>query len=156
MGVYQLLLDHPDRAARAWRQLGAATLDITVRGPSKFGWSNPHGSDVTWETVHRSSQLHIWYAEGTVKAGLLFPPLPIRAVVLVHHRESPRHGQNQIQHRVDMFVQTDSKAAALLLRLIGPSVPRLTEQCLGQLEMFFSALAHYLHNHPDKAGILGE
>src|SRR5262249_10346730 len=38
--LYYWLLDHPDRAALAWRRLGAPCLGITERGPSCFGWSD--------------------------------------------------------------------------------------------------------------------
>jgi hypothetical protein len=149
--VYHWLLDHPDRAAAAWRQLGAPCLDITDQGDGRFGWADSHGSNVAWETIQRSPQLRVWYAEGTVRPGVLFPPVPVQAVLVLHHEERPDGwGQTQIQHQADVFVQTDSKTAALLLRLLGPSAPHLAEQCLRQLEMFFSALTHYLHRNPHK------
>jgi hypothetical protein len=149
--VYQWLLDHPDRTARAWRQLGAPCLDITQRCGGRFGWADTHGSDVVWETIYRSPSKHIWYAEGTVRPGPLFPSMPVRAVMVMHHEErADSLGRTMIQHHTDLFVQTDSKAASLAVRLLGSSVPRLTEQCLGQFQMFFSAMANYLHRHPEK------
>src|SRR5262249_42308414 len=44
--TYQWLLDHPDRAALAWRQLGAPCLKINARGEGRFGWHDPQGGDV--------------------------------------------------------------------------------------------------------------
>jgi hypothetical protein len=42
-------------------------------------------------------------------------------------------------------------------RLLGPSAPRLAEQYLGQLQLFFSALVWYLDQHPERAaGLLAE
>ena len=154
-GVYLWLLDHPDRTARAWRQMGAMCLDIVNRGNGRFGWSDPHGSDLSWETIYRGPDKHIWYAQGTVHPGPLFPTVPIRAVVVMHHAdEVDAQGAASITHHADLFVQTDSKAAAMMVRLFGPSVPHLTEQCLGQMEMFFSALTSYLQRHPEKAEAL--
>ena len=56
-----------------------------------------------------------------------------------------------VQHHADMFMHTDSKTASLVARLMGPSAPRMAEQAAGQMEMFFSALAWYLDQHPAKA-----
>jgi hypothetical protein len=81
---------------------------------------------------------------------------------VLHHVEGRNSGGHpMIQHQVDMFLHTDSKSAALVARLMGASAPHMAEQCAGQLEMFFSALAWYLDQHPAKAetvlsGILPE
>ncbi|OAI45845.1 hypothetical protein AYO44_02270 [Planctomycetaceae bacterium SCGC AG-212-F19] len=155
LAVYRWLLDHPDRTARSWRQLGAPCLDITQRGEGRFGWGDAHGSDVRWDTVFRDGTRQIWYAEGAVKPGPLVPLMPVRAVVVMHYGEHVDPlGRSTLWHQADLFVQTDSKAAAVALRLFGSSVPRLTEQCLGQLEMFFSAMTNYIQRHPEKTAML--
>jgi hypothetical protein len=51
-------------------------------------------------------------------------------------------------------LQTDSKTAALLAQILGPSAPYLAEQGLGQVQMFFSALVWYLGQHPERAARL--
>jgi hypothetical protein len=53
-----------------------------------------------------------------------------------------------------LFLYTDSRAAALVARLMGPQAPRLAEQGLSQLELFFSGPAWYLQQHPDRIGML--
>src|SRR5262249_37666145 len=112
-------------------------------------------TDVAWETVYRSSAMRIWYGAGRVRPGPLFPSMTVRAVVVMHHSEpQDRPGRPRLEHQADLFLQTDSKAAALIIRLIGPSIPPLTVQSLGQLELFFSGMTSYLQRHPDKAGLL--
>jgi hypothetical protein len=151
MPGYCWLIEHPDRAAVAWRRLGTPCLNITDRGNGRFGWADSQGSDITWQIVSGSPQIHIWYAEGKVRPALLLPLVSVRAVVLLHHQEHfDWLGRPRIVHHADIFAQTDSKTASLVLRLFGPSVPRLTEQALGQLTLFFSGLARYLHHHPDR------
>ncbi len=153
--VYYWFLDHPDRAVTAWRRLGAKCLSISDRGNGRFGWADEAGSDVVWETVYRAPNLRIWYAEGKVKPGVLLPTVPIRAVVVLRHAEG--RGQNGgalIHHQADMFLRTDSTAAALATKLFGASAPRLAEQCLSQLEMFFAGLAWYVHQHPERANVI--
>jgi hypothetical protein len=75
-------------------------------------------------------------------------------VVLSHREHQDEAGRTLVQHRTDMFLYTDSKTAALVARLMGPSAPRMAEQCAGQIEMFFSALAWYLDQHPARAETL--
>ena len=48
-------------------------------------------------------------------------------------------------------MQTDSKTAVLMTKMLGSSAPRIAEQCLSQLETFFSGLVWYIDHHPDRA-----
>jgi hypothetical protein len=150
--MYQWFLDNPDQAVRVWRRLGARCMDIQNRGQGVFSWTDGQGSDVRWWTIYRNPQMRIWYAEGNAKAPGVLPLIPVRVVVVLHHVQGRNSaGQPMIQHHADLFVQTDSKTASVVARLMGPSVPRMAEQAAGQMEMFFSALAWYLDQHPGKA-----
>ena len=149
--LYHWLLDHPDRASQAWRRLGAPCLEIADRGAGKFGYADAQGCDVGWQTVYSTPEMRIWYAEGKARPMPLLPAFPGKAVVVLHHQHwTDSAGRQRVRHQADLFLQTDSKTASLLLRLIGPSVPRLSEQCLSQMELFFSGLARYLDCHPDQ------
>jgi hypothetical protein len=153
--LYQWLLDHPDRAAQAWRRLGAPCMEITDRGAGRFGWADQQGSDLSWETIYRSPEFRIWYAQGRVRPGLLLPSLSLRAVVVLRHADyQDAGGRPHIRHQADLFLQTDSKTAGLFARLIGPAAPHLTEQCVSQLEIFFSGLTRYLDRHPEYVEVL--
>jgi hypothetical protein len=146
---YIWLLDHPDRAVSAWRRLGARCVSITPRGDGQFGWGDENGSDIVWETLHRSGSVRIWYAEGKVRPGPVMPLVPVKAVVVLTHPQNKT--ADGIQHRSEMFVQTDSKTAAAFTKMMGVSAQRVAEQGLGQLQLFFSALSWYLDRHPDQA-----
>jgi hypothetical protein len=153
--LYQWLLDHPDRAIIAWRRLGATCTEITDCGGGRFLWKDGQGSEVSWQTIHNSSSLRIWYAEGQMRPGLLLPAVPVKAVLLLRHGDRPDGpGRMLLFHQADVFLQTDSKTATLLAQMLGPSAASLAEQGLGQVEMFFSALVWYLGQHPDRAARL--
>jgi hypothetical protein len=149
-GPYDWLLDHPDRVAAAWRRLGVPCVAITPKGDDRFAWTDPDGSNVSWVTAYRGPTMRIWYAEGQAKPGPTLPLVPVKAVaVLRHSRRTDDAGQVLITHEVDIYVQTDSKAAALVSRLLGPAAPRMAEQGATQLLMFFSSLSKYLDERPD-------
>ena len=149
---YQFILEHPDRAVGAWRKLGAKCVAIAAKGEQQFSWSDDQGSEVTWETIHRGQELHIWFAEGKVRPGALMPLVPLKALVVMRHKEQRNpDGATLVQHQADLYVQTDSKTAALMTRLLGPASQRLAEQGMGQLQLFFSGLSWYLDRHPDRA-----
>ena len=149
---YQFFLDHPDRAVSAWRKLGAKCVSIAAKGEQQFGWSDDLGSEVVWETIHRGPELHIWYAEGKVRPGAVLPLVPIKALVVLRHKgQRNADGATLVQHQAELFVQTDSKTAAMLTRMLGPAAQRLAEQGMGQLQLFFSGLSWYLDRHPDQA-----
>jgi hypothetical protein len=155
--LYHWLLEHPDRAARAWRRLGAQCMTISDRGGGRFGWIDGHGSDVSWHTVYRGPRLRVWLAEGKVRPAPLLPLVPVRILLLLHHTEGhDSFGRSLIRHHADVVLQTDSKTAALATRMLGASAPRLAEQCLAQLEMFFAALTWYLDQHPEQMNLLAD
>jgi hypothetical protein len=141
---YRWLLDHPDQAVRIWRRLGARCVDIADRGGGRFGWSDGQGSDIHWDTVLDGPNLKVWYAQGAARPAPLLPAVPVRAVVVLHFAaDEPVSGTPHIHQQADLYFQTDSKTAALAARLLGPSGPRMAEQCVSQLELFFSGLVYY-------------
>jgi hypothetical protein len=153
--LYYWLLDHPDQGVRLWRALGARCMDIVPRADGRFIWNDGQGTEMQWETIYRSPRVRVWYAEGRSKPALLLPAVPMRAVVVLHHDVARDGGDRPIiRHHAELFLQTDSKTAMLIARLLGPSAPRLAEQGMAQMEMFFSALVWYCDRHPERAEVL--
>lgn len=152
---YRWFLDNPDKAVVAWTRLGAKCVTITSRGEQQFGWNDDQGSEVTWEAVHRGAELRLWYAEGKVRPGPALPLIPVKVVVVMRHKDLKHaDGATLIQHQAELYIQTDSKTASLVARMLGPTSHRLAEQGLGQLQLFFSGLAWYLDRHPEHEAIL--
>jgi hypothetical protein len=152
---YHWLLDHPDRAVAAWRRLGAKCVDIQDRGNGRFGWSDTLGSDISWSTVYQDAHMRVWYAEGGVKPGSLVPRLAVRAVVVMRYAEEcDQAGQSFMRHQAELALHTDSKTAAVVAKLVGASAPRLGQQYVAQVEMFYSALSWYVGQHPRQAEAL--
>ncbi len=149
--LYRWFLDNPDRAVAAWRRLGAKCLDIENRGRGFYGWADAQGSDIVWTAVHTGTNLRIWYAEGKVKPGTIFPVVPVQCVVILRHGPANQDKDSALmQHQADIFAYTDSKTAAVVMRMLGPSVPRMAKQGVGQLQMFYGALSWYCYEHPDR------
>jgi hypothetical protein len=152
---YFFLLDHPDRAVTAWRRLGAKCVSITDLGDNWFGWTDDQGSQVNWQTVYKDAEKRVWYAQGKIKPAPLVPAVPVRVVVFLYHHERPAaNGKTLIEHHTDMYIHTESKFTAMVTKMIGSSGPRMAEQGLGQLQMFFSALSSYLERNPQNIEVL--
>jgi hypothetical protein len=152
---YGWLLDHPDQAVLIWRRLGARCTTISDRGRGRFGYTDHLGSDIAWETVFNGPTQRVWYAEGIATPTALLPTAPVRAVVILRHTETMDPlGRTLIHHQIELYMQTDGRALALMTRLVGNSAPRLAEQCVGQMEIFFSALVWYLDRHPERVDTL--
>jgi len=148
---YHWLLDNPDRAVTAWRKLGAKCVSIQRRAGGRFGYVDEMGSDVSWETIHQGPGLRVWFAEGKVKASAVLPLVSVKALVILRHAEGKlTDGNVVVQHQTEIVIQTDNKAAAGVTKLMGQSAPKLAEQGLGQLQLFFSALSCYVDRHPEQ------
>jgi hypothetical protein len=152
---YYWLLEHPDRAMLAWLRLGAKCLPITARGDGRFGWVDDQGSDFSWETVYHNDHLRVWYAEGKVRPAPMLPLVPVRSVVMLRHVGGrDEHGGEVMHHQADIFLQTDSRTAFLVMKMLGASAPRLAQEGAAQLQLFFAGLAWYLERHPERADTL--
>jgi hypothetical protein len=137
---------------QAWRRLGARCQSITDKGKGSFAWNDGYGSEIRWQTAYDSDAVRVWFAEGKVKPALLMPALPVQIVVILRHGKRPETADRMlIFHQADVFLQTDSKTAVLMTKMLGNSAPRLAEQGISQLETFFSGLVWYMDHHPERA-----
>jgi hypothetical protein len=149
--MYHWLLDHPDQAVKLWRRLGAKCIEIEDRGNGRFGWKEGV-SDVHWDLVRDAPHQRVWYAEGQVKPSLLLPMVSLKAVLVLDYAEGKDGGdQLAVRQQMHLILHTDSRAVALATRVMGDSAPKMADQFLGQLQMFYAAMAWYLDQHPDKA-----
>jgi hypothetical protein len=152
---YCWLLDNPDRAVTAWRRLGAKCVSIRKRAPGKFAYTDETGSDVTWEAIHQGPGVRVWFAAGKVKPSPVLPLVPVKALVILRFSEGKAtDGVVMVQHHAEIVIHTDSRAAAGITKMMGQSAPKLAEQGLGQLQLFFSALSYYVDRHPERVEAL--
>lgn len=156
--MYQWLLDHPDRTAGAWRKMGVAAVEIKPLKDGRFCWKDESGSELVWQNVAQGPTGRVWYAEGKVNPGPLLPTVPVKAVAVLNYGDTARPtGDSLIRHQIEVFLHTDSKTAALVTKVLGDSAPRMAAQGSEQLLMFFSGIAKYAHDKPEKArGLLTE
>src|SRR5262245_53173117 len=148
--MYEWLMEHPDRAAAAWQRLGVNCQPIADRGKGLFGWSDDHGSDVSWSIVSRSPTCRIWYAEGQVKVSPRAPMIPVRSVVIIRY-ELPNQPNGKIRHEIDAFCWADSRIATMAYRMFGQTADRMAGEAAEQLQLFFSSISKYVAEHPDQS-----
>jgi hypothetical protein len=150
--VFEWLLDHPDRTALAWQRLKVPCVEIADAGNGRFAWTDADGSDLSWQTVGTFPEGRVWYATGKVKPAAVGPTVPVKAVVVVSHPARALGGKAAaVSPTVQAFVQTDSKAATVVLRLLGPTAPKIAQESADQLLLFFTGVARYVHAHPERA-----
>jgi hypothetical protein len=148
---FDWLLAHPDRVALAWQRLKVPCVDITDLGNGRFAWTDPDGSEVTWQPVGKFTDGVVWYATGKVKPGTVAPTVPVKAVVIVSYgKRQTANGGTAISPVVQGYLQTDSRAASTVMRMLGPTTPKIAEQSAEQLLFFFSGIARYIMVHPEK------
>ena len=150
--TYRYLMDHPDKTVKLWRRLGAKCIEIEDRGGGVFGWKEGV-SDVHWEVVRDAPHQRVWYAEGLYKPALLVPAVSFKAVLVLDYVEGKDGtGKSAVRHQMQLILHTDNKAVALATKVMGASAPKMAEQFMDQLQMFYAAMAWFLDQHPDRAG----
>ena len=151
--VYDWLVEHPDRTTQAWKRLKVPCVDIVDLGKGQFFWSDAGGSELTWQTVGRFEQGVIWYATGKVKPGPLLPSVPVKAVAVLHAARGPQDkiaGDAAFKPTVQVYLHSDSRVAAGLVKMMGPGAPKMAEEGAEQFLFFFSGIARYLQRKPDQ------
>lgn len=149
--IYRWLLDHPDRTVQGWQRIGAKSITIDALGDGRYGYKDSDGNDVHWDLVHRGTDQRIWYAEGVVKPAPLVPKVGVKAIFVMHIVEGrDARGRPVMHHQGELFLHTDSKTAALITKILGASAPRMAEQYVGQIQVFFAGLAWFLFEHPER------
>jgi len=154
--VYDWLLDHPDRTSLAWQRLEIPCVDITDLGKGQFYWSDEHGSELSWQTVGTFENGRIWFATGKVKAGVLLPTIPVKAVAVL---QAPRSTTNEegvcrIKPQVHVYIQCDSALATAAMKLVGSAAPKMAEEGAEQLLFYFSGIGRTIYKHPEKLEML--
>ena len=129
---------------------------IVDRGAGRFGWTDEHGSDLQWETVYHScDKPHlVRRGQGPPRAAVAAGPRQGRHRPCATLEQTGPNGAKTMQHQADMFLHTDSAGAALATKLLGAAAPKMAEQCVTQMQMFFGGLAWYVHRYPDRAAAL--
>jgi hypothetical protein len=152
--VYDWLVDHPDRVALAWRRLKVPCVEITDLGNGRFAWAED-GSELVWQTVGRFPDGVVWYATGKVKPAPVGPTVPVRAVVVMSYPKQPAAGGlANVRPVAQAYLHTDSRAANMVMRMLGPTAPKLAQEGAEQLLFFFNGVARYAQAHPDQADAL--
>ncbi len=155
IAVYEWLFDHPDRVSLAWQRLKVPAVTIGDLGNGKFSWTDENGSQVVWQTVGTFPDGRVWYATGKVKPGPAGPTVPVQGVIIVSYpRKAERDGVALFAPTAQAFLHSDSRAAKIALKAMGPATPRLAEDAAGQLLEFFSGIADHVQKNPKKANDL--
>ena len=140
------------RVALAWQRLKVPSIPIADMGTGRFGWTDEYGSEIVWQTVGTFSEGRVWYAKGKLKAGVAAPAIPVQSVVVVRHKKRiEKDGVALFAPTIEAYMLSDSRAANLILRVLGPTVPNIAEQAASQLLDFFGGIAAYVQKHPTKA-----
>jgi hypothetical protein len=127
--VYKWLLEHPDRVSLAWQRMKVECVEITDAGNGNFTWSDPDGSQLTWQSVAKLPDGLVWYATGKVKAAALLPMISVKAVAYVKYPSKPTETKGIVSFTPEtvVYLQTDSRAANMVMRLAGPAAPKMAE-----------------------------
>jgi hypothetical protein len=146
--MYEWLLNHPDRVSLAWRRMKVACVEINDLGNGRFGWNDEHGSELTWQSVGTFPDGVVWFATGKVKPSPVTPAVPVKAVVVLAY---PTKKPGTLAPITQVYMHTDSRAASMILRMLGPTAPKLAEQGAEQLLFFFNGIGRYVTAHPEHA-----
>src|SRR5262249_25667442 len=128
-----------------WQEKGANVPGVTEPRPGLYNWKDGNGSDVGWMIALRTPSIQAWYIEGKVKPSALLPLSAFKAVCIIYYSDGKdAEGRPTIRHQAHFHVRCDGRAMALAARVLGGSAPRLGEQYLGNLQMFYGGMSWYL------------
>ena len=71
--------------------------------------------------------------------------------MLTRTKKKAKDGVAEFSTSVQVYIHSDSKAAALAVRLLGAAAPKVAEQGAEQFLEFFNGIAEYVQKNPSKA-----
>ncbi len=150
--VYAWMLEHPDRVSLAWRRMKVPCLEITALADGSFAWTDPDGSQLIWQVVAKQADGVVWYASGKVKPAALLPMVTVKAVAIVKFTGKPTadKGIETLTPEASVYLLSESRAANVVLRMVGPAAPKMAKDGAEQMLFFFSGIAAHLRKHPDQ------
>jgi hypothetical protein len=130
--IFDFLLDHPDFAAVAARELRIARYRITPRSDGTYDAVDMQGIHGSFRPLYITHGERVYDGIGSYRPSF-FPSFSGHAVVRLRyqHRLDP-DGLPVVENRAEVYVRLDSRIAAFFAKLFLPFLQRVVDQKVNQ------------------------
>jgi len=83
--------------------------------------------------------------------------VPVKAVAVLHAPRGPQDkvtGDATFKPKVQVYLLAESRVGAGLVKMMGPSGPKMAEEGAEQFLFFFSGIAGYIQRKPEQLEVL--
>lgn len=140
--LYLFCVRHPDVVVNIWQTLGVTQLKMRQTGPDAYHVIDGAGTECTVHCLYRSSDLNLFYAEGTYEGPLFSKKVHGRGLMALRtgYTREP-DGRQFITNRLDTFVQLEPGALELFSKTFQPLIGRVADNNFVQTTTFVASLS---------------
>ncbi len=121
--MFLYLIRHPEVIVNIWQLMGVTQMTAERTGPFNLVTNDGAGAISNVELVYGTSNLNIYYAEGTYSGPMLARNLEGRAVMILRteYKVGP-DGQPQANNSLDVFLKVENATVSLIAKTLNPII----------------------------------
>ncbi len=154
--LYTLLVRHPEIIVNIWDLMGITKVEVKRTAPYVFKGHDGAGTTCRAELLYGTSDIHIYYGNGSYSGSLAARDIDGRCVCVLHSTAATnRAGHPTVTVTMDVFMKLDNFGADLLTRTLGPLVGKTADYNFVESAKFVSQLYELCRDNPVAAQQLG-
>lgn len=121
--MFLFLVRQPEVLVNIWQLMGVTQMNVERTGPFEFISNDGAGAVSNVELVYGTSNLNIYYADGTYSGSMLRRKLNGRAVMILRTGyRTGKNGQPTATNSLDVFLKVENVTVNLIAKTLNPII----------------------------------
>jgi hypothetical protein len=150
--LFTLLVRYPEIIVNIWDLMGITKVEVKRTAPYVFTGTDGAGTECRCELLYGTSDVHVYYGNGTYSGSLAARDIDGRCVCVLHSSTSFNQiGRATITMSMDVFMKLDNFGADLVTRTLAPLVGKTADYNFAESAKFVSQLNELCEQNPRAA-----
>ncbi len=155
--LFILLVRYPEIIVNIWELMDITKVEVKRVAPYVFTGHDGAGTSCRCELLYGTSDVHVYYGNGTYSGSLAPRDIDGRCVCVLHSSTSTNAaGRSMITVTMDVFMKLDNFGADLLTRTLGPLVGKTADYNFVESAKFVAQLNELCQTNPAAAQQLAQ
>lgn len=155
--LFLLFARYPEIIVNIWDLMDITKVEVKRVAPYVFTGQDGAGTTCRCELLYGTSDIHVYYGNGTYSGNLTARPIEGRCVCILHSSSGTnQHGRPTVTVSMDVFMKLDNIGADLVTRTLAPLVGKTADYNFVETAKFVAQLNRLCEENPLAAQQLAE